>query len=93
MSAGRDGLAAIDKVLAEKPHKDDYTLSEAMKQLCLYRDELIEERDRTGSADDAQRLSHINAVISVVAGTHFPLGETPWDELGKARDWLAALVT
>ena len=92
MSAGQEGLAAVDKVLAEKPHKDDYILSEAMEQLCLFRDQLIARHDETGAPEDAKRLSHLNAVISVVAGTHFPLGATPWDELEKARGWLAALV-
>ena len=93
MSGGMAALAAVDKVLVEKPHKDDETLSHAMEQLCMFRDELIARRDTAGGApDEAKRLSHLNAVISVVAGTHFPLGETPWDELEKARGWLAALL-
>jgi hypothetical protein len=37
-------------------------------------------------------LEHLNGVISVVAGTHYPLKEVPWDELVKARGWLAALI-
>ena len=34
----------------------------------------------------------VAAVISVVLGVHFPLGDIPWDELEKGRAWLADLV-
>ncbi len=93
MNAGEKGLAAVDKVLAERPRKDDAVLSEAMEQLCILRGQLIEARAHSGDAAAAsKRLSQLNAVISVVAGTHFPLGETPWDQLETARTWLAGLV-
>ena len=42
--------------------------------------------------DSRRRLEHVNAIISVVLGTHFPLGSVPWDELEKARNWLAKLA-
>ncbi len=90
--AAAEGLAAIDKALSQRPHKDDLALQAATKALCIYRDVLIEERRRTESAQDARRLEHLNGVISVVAGTHYPLKEVPWDELVKARGWLAALI-
>jgi hypothetical protein len=90
--APAEGLAAIDKALAQRPHKDDLALQAATRALCAYRDVLIEKRRETGASDDARRLEHLNAVISVVAGVHYPLKDVPWDELAKARGWLAALI-
>ena len=93
MQAGRDALALIDKVLACKPDKDDGNLSEATEQLCLFRDHLIAAQRRPDHAhEDSRRLTRVNAIISVVLAVHFPLGEIPWDELEKARSWLADLT-
>lgn len=90
---GRAALGKIDEVIAKRPEKDDYVLSDATQDLCRYRDTLIEDvrRPRSG-ARERERLEHVNGVLTVVFGTHFTLGETPWDELSKARDWLAALL-
>lgn len=87
-----DGLAAIDKALSQRPHKDDLALQAATKALCAYRDVLIARRRETQSQDDARRLENLNAVLSIVAGTHYPLKAVPWDELVKARGWLAGLM-
>lgn len=89
--AAREGLALIDAVLAARPQKDDHKLSHATEALCTYRDHLIEVADE-GGGRSRERLMHLNAVLSVVAAMHFPLGDIPWDELEKARDWLAGLV-
>jgi hypothetical protein len=86
------GLAEIDTALGQRPHKDDLALQAAMKALCKYRNVLIEKRRETQGAEDAQRLEHLNGVISIVAGTHYPLKAVPWDELVKARGWLVALI-
>jgi hypothetical protein len=82
-----DALAAVDKALAEKPHKEGHTFSAAAQSLCVIRDSLS-TRDRH---DPLRRrwLGHINAVISVILAGHFPLGSVPWDEIARARDWLA----
>jgi hypothetical protein len=86
----RDALAAVDKALAEKPHKEGHTFSAAAQRLCVVRDSLS-TRDKH---DPLRRrwLGHINAVISVVLAGHFPLGSVPWEEITKARDWLADFV-
>ena len=89
--AGREGLRKIDEALAEQPKKDGRILTEATSLLCAYRDSLI-EASRNGGPQDRERLSHVNAVLSVVAGVHFPLGDAPWQELEKARSWLSALL-
>jgi hypothetical protein len=87
-------LAAIDEVLAQKPRKDDRRLSEAMMCLTRLREELTRRHRGAAAADPHARrqLDHLNAVISVVMGVHFPLGEIPWDDLEKGRGWLADLA-
>jgi hypothetical protein len=89
-SPARDALACIDKVLAERPVKDGRALSEATRKLCVYREALI----AGATADRGRRrdLDHLNAILSIVTGVHFPLGDVPWDELAKARGWLADLL-
>ncbi|HWX47596.1 MAG TPA: hypothetical protein VNZ61_06050 [Roseomonas sp.] len=92
-SAGRRALDALSKALEKKPHKDDHALTAATEGLCAWRDGLI-ARQRGGEASPElrERLTRLNSVISVVVGSHFPLGGTPWEELQKARDWLAELL-
>ncbi len=89
--AGREALSKLDSVLAKRPKKDDQALSDATSLLCVYRDTLIAAA-RRGGTDARERLSHLNAILSVVAGMRYPLGEAPWDELRKARGWLAELL-
>jgi hypothetical protein len=86
----RGALAAVDKALAEKPHKEGHTFSAAAQSLCMVRDSLG-ARDK-GDPLRRRWLGHINAVISVVLAGHFPLGSVPWEEIAKARDWLAEFV-
>jgi hypothetical protein len=85
-------LHELDKALAAKPHVDGHTFSIAAHELSLLRDGMAARQRQTGpTASSRRRLEHVNAVISVVLGVHFPLGSVPWDELQKARDWLAAV--
>ncbi|MBV8681642.1 MAG: hypothetical protein JO111_02125 [Caulobacteraceae bacterium] len=88
---GREGLACIDQALAARPKKDGHVLTQATAALCLYREELI-ARGRRGGAEDRRRLEHCNAVLSIVAAVHFPLGNAPWEELERARGWLSELL-
>jgi hypothetical protein len=92
--AGHRALAALDAVLARKPTRDDGALTKATMELTQFRDAIIAEQRAGGirTADERQHLAHLNSVLSVVLGVHFPLGETPWDELWKARSWLSDLV-
>ncbi|GJE41537.1 hypothetical protein [Methylobacterium soli] len=87
---GRRALAALDRVLAQRPQKDDHGFSQATQCLSAFRDELIGAHRR--QACTREQLVHLNGVISVVLAGHFPLGDVPWGELDKARDWLKALV-
>jgi hypothetical protein len=89
--AGRDALRAFDEVLLKRPKKDDRGLTEATGLLCLYRGRLI-EASRSGRPQDRERLSHLNAILSVVTCVRFPLDDAPWEELTKARGWLSELL-
>lgn len=87
---GRKALACIDRILADKPRRDGAAMTEATKDLCLFRDGLIPSAQAGDEA--ARRLEVANGVLSVVTAFHFPLGPAPWEELGKARGWLADLL-
>lgn len=91
--AARTALAELDKALAAKPRVDGHTLSAATHHLSLLRDSIaVRQREVGQTPDSRRRLEHVNAVVSVVLGVHFPLGSIPWDELEKARGWLATLA-
>ena len=90
---GRKALRHIDQALAEKPKKNDHALSAATLCLTEFRDQMIGQRREYGAASHSdERLEEVNAVISVVMGLHFPLGDPPWQELEKARGWLVKLL-
>jgi hypothetical protein len=89
---GGRALTLIDQVLAKRPDKDDHALAACARDLCVYRDALIlHQRATPGDADARERLSHVNAILAVVLAVHFPIDAVPWDELEKARAWLAEL--
>ncbi len=90
---GRIALDAIDDVVAQKPHKDDARLSAASKCLCVFRDHVIDAgRRQDRPRDTREPLARLNSVLSVVLGCQFPLTDVPWQELERARGWLADLV-
>jgi hypothetical protein len=92
-SHARIALAELDKVLSAKPHVDGPMLSVAVHELSLLRNMMATRQHKVGATTDTRRrLEHVNAVISVVLGVHFPLGSVPWAELEKARGWLAKLI-
>ncbi len=86
-------LAELDKALAAKPEVDGHIFSRAAHELSSLRDGMASRQREVGAtANSRRRLEHVNAVISVVLGAHFPLGSVPWEELQKARNWLAKLT-
>jgi hypothetical protein len=91
-SGGGRALALIDAVLEQRPNKDDAALAACARELCVYRDALIlTQRAAPTDAEARLRLSHVNAVLATVLAVHFPIDAVPWDELEKARTWLAEL--
>ncbi len=90
---GRRAIEHAKRVLAQRPHKDDDELTCATQCLAAFRRELIAEQRREGcQPGTAECLSRLNAVISVVMGMHFPLGNPPWEEFEKVQGWLHDLV-
>ena len=85
-SEAAHALQRLDEILAQQPKPEQHLYAYCTACLAALRDRMIAER-----ADRAQ-LAHVNAVISVVMAGHFPLGPVPWDELRRARGWLAELV-
>jgi hypothetical protein len=86
----RAALAELDRAIAARPHVAGQSFSAAAQKLCALRDRLATEAG--DAATRRRRLAHVNAVISVVLAGHFPLGAVPWDELDRARTWLADLA-
>ena len=90
---GHRALAAVDKVLADRPHKVGHDFTAATEHLCRYRDEVIAHQRQAGPTPESrQALSRLNAVLSTVLAGHFPLGPIPWPAIEQARDQLADLV-
>ncbi len=89
---GATALEAMDKVLAAKPHQDGEAFSAATKALSALREEVIGRLRRDDSVEVRKMLGHLNAVLSVVLGGHYPLGQVPWGELEKAKGWLEEIV-
>ena len=90
---GRKALAHTKRVLEQRPHKDDDELTYATQCLARFREELIGVQRHAGAeAKDGDRLSRLNAIISVVMAMHFPLGNPPWTEFEKTQVWLQDLV-
>jgi hypothetical protein len=91
---GQQALMHLERVLEQRPKKDDHALSFATQGLAAFREELIaRQRDALPASDDRNRLVHLNGIISIVMAMHFPLGNAPWDEFEKAVGWLRALVS
>jgi hypothetical protein len=85
---GAAALASLDQLLAERPDRVGADFSAATRHLAAYRDALAAEWRRTASQTDRARLASVNAVISVVVGGHYPLGDIPWPHIEKARSLL-----
>ena len=82
----------MDAALSDRPKKNGHELSAALRCLVAFRDSLITAcRDQPdGVWNDP--LERVNAIISSVLATQFPLGEIPWEEMEKARRWLTELL-
>jgi formate dehydrogenase major subunit len=88
---GRDALAAIDTLLANRPEKIGHDFSEATRRLTAWREDCILRWRETHATEDRRRLDRVNAAISVVVGGQFPLGRVNWDSIETVRRDLAGL--
>jgi hypothetical protein len=82
-------IEAVDRILAHRPKLDGYAFTDATKAVCDYRDTLRHAR-RAGKAEigDAKRLDDCNMAITLLMAGHFPLGETPWEQVEGVRSHL-----
>jgi hypothetical protein len=86
-------LSSLDQALSGKPVVDGQAFSAATYQLCKVRDDLARQQREEGPSEASRkRLERVNGVISVVLAGHFPIGAVPWDELDRARGWLADIA-
>jgi hypothetical protein len=86
-------LSSLDQALTAKPVVDGQAFSAATYQLCKVRDDLARQQREEGPSEASRkRLERVNGVISVVLAGHFPIGAVPWDELDRARGWLADIA-
>ena len=91
---GRKSLQHLARVLEQKSRKDDHELSALTLCLAAFREELIQQnRGEAPSHEKRECLMHLNAIVSVVMGMHFPIGNPPWAEFEKTERWLEDLVT
>ena len=90
MASEHEALTALDAALAHRPAKDGHDFSHATMCLVDWRRRLT-ERLHAGEPV-GPTLERVNALISVVLGAHFPLGEVHWPSVEKARELLAEMV-
>ncbi len=86
-------LAAIDRLLADRPNKVGHDFSAATRHLCAWRDSLAQRWRHTAAENDRRALERVNAALSVILGGQFPLGQVPWPEIERARQDLGELAT
>ena len=87
-------LARLDKLLSDRPHRIGHDFSEATRCLTALREQIVGHL-RAGNAPPgaAERLARLNAVLSVLVGTHYPVGAPKWPHLQRARDSFAELAS
>lgn len=89
---GQAVLEAIDKVLADRPHKIGHDFSEVTRRLTAWREEFIAQWRQSQGEGDRRNLERVNAAISVVIGCQFPLDKVRWQEIEDVRKDLGELA-
>ena len=82
-------LAALDRALRDRPEIVYDDLNEAVRHLVRLRDLLI--ADGRGGVAVGDRLDRLNAILSIVVATEYPLEGVRRDRVARARQKLAAL--
>jgi formate dehydrogenase major subunit len=91
-AAGREALAAIDRLLADRPNKIGHDFSAAIRHLAIWRDTLALRLRESATENDPRALEKVNAALSVILGGQFPLGRVPWPEIERVRNDLSDLA-
>ena len=85
-------VAALDKVVEERPSEEHEYLVEAVRCVTRLRDRLIAERRAGDTSQNLRdRLDHTNAVLSVIVGGQYPLVGVRRERVQHARDLLKEL--
>ncbi|WP_174301536.1 hypothetical protein [Caulobacter sp. S45] len=87
-----ESLAALDRALAARPHRDGQAFTEATKPMCAYRDELrYALRKAPDDLAKRRQLKAANLAVTLMLAGHFPLGDMPWDQIEALRGHLEAM--
>lgn len=86
----RHAVAQLDALLADRGRGIDEELTQATACVVRLRDALIDAQ-REG-ADAGADLRQVNAVLSLLVGSHYTLVGLRWQRMEKARDELRALL-
>jgi hypothetical protein len=87
-----DALHALDRVLEDRSHDLDSVLIRTTQCLVRYRDALIARLREGPDAAASDELRYVNAALSLLFGTHYPLVGIQWERLKKAREALSELA-
>jgi hypothetical protein len=90
--SGAKALAAIDRVVEERPQSAQPLCLAVTEAVVRLRDELIAEQRRAGGSDVSRHLKHTNALLSLVFSIQYPLEGVHSEKLTQARDELAKLM-
>jgi hypothetical protein len=85
-------LAAIDRVVEERPQSAQPVCLALTHTVVRLRDELIAEQRRAGGSDVSRHLEHTNALLSLVFSIQYPLEGVHSEKLKQARKALAKLM-
>ncbi len=88
-----EALAAIDRLLADRPDKIGHDFSAATRHLASWRDILARRWRHSAAEHDRRALERVNAGLSVILGGQFPLGQVPWPEIERVREDLWSLAS
>jgi hypothetical protein len=86
----RHAVEELDRLLADKRSRIDEELTDATTCVVKLRDALIDAQ--RGGHDVERELTRVNAVLSLVVGSHYTLVGLRWQRIEKARDELRALL-
>jgi len=86
----RHAVKEMDRLLADKRSRIDEELTEATTCVVRLRDALIDAQRE--HHDIERELTRVNAVLSLMVGSHYTLVGLRWKRIEKARDELRALL-
>jgi hypothetical protein len=90
--SGRTALAAIDRVLGDRPKSVQPACLALTHSLVQLRDALIAKQRTDNAHQVSTHLVHTNALLSLVFSLQYPLEGVHAEKLNQARNALAKLI-